>query len=103
MMPEDKSRYPFNEDFCVYLECHLSLVFKNFEDDEVKFFWCDGIAMTLVEGQLSAKSVNDTRKIVTKAWIGTDGQGEYEMTINFGPKALSRYAPGIGSERMYSV
>jgi len=95
MMPEDKPHCPFNEDFCVYLEYHLSRVFKNFEDDEIKFFWCDGVAMPFVEEQLIAKSVNDTRKIITKARIGADGQGEYEMTINFGPKALSRYSRGL--------
>ncbi|HEX8020346.1 hypothetical protein [Mucilaginibacter sp.] len=95
MMPEDKSHYPFNKDFCVYLEYHLSRVFKNFEDEEIKFFWCDGVVMPFVEEQLTAKSVNGTRKIITKAWIGADGQGEYEMTINFGPKALSRYARGL--------
>jgi hypothetical protein len=95
MMPEDKPRYPFDEDFCIYLEYHLSRVFKNFEDDKIKFFWCDGVAMPLVEEQLTAKNVNDTRKITTKAWIGADGQGGYEMTINFGPKALGRYARGL--------
>jgi hypothetical protein len=94
-MPEDKPCYPFDEDFCIYLEYHLSRVFKNFEDDKIKFFWCDGVAMPLVEEQLTAKNVNETRKIITKSRIGTDGQGEYEMTINFGPKALSRYARGL--------
>jgi hypothetical protein len=91
-MTEDNPKYPFNEDFCIYLEYHLSKTFKNFEDDELRHFWCDGVAIPANEQQLTAKSVSDTRKIVTKAWIGEDGQGEYETTISLGPKALSRYA-----------
>jgi hypothetical protein len=31
---------------------------------------------------------------VTKAWIGTNGQDEYEMTIRFGKYALRRYSKG---------
>ncbi|MET3501813.1 hypothetical protein FHW88_003238 [Mucilaginibacter sp. SG538B] len=95
MIPEEKPHHPFNEDFCIYLEYHLSKTFRNFEDNEIRRFWCDGVAMPFVDEQLMAKSVNDIRKIITKAWIGADGQGEYEMTINFGPKALSWYARGL--------
>lgn len=94
-MTGDNPHHSFNEDFCIYLEYHLSKTFKNFEDDELRRFWCDGVSMPANEKQLTAKSVNDTRKIVTKAWIGEDGQGEYEMTISLGPKALSRYTRGL--------
>lgn len=58
-------------------------------------FWCDGIAMPFIDRQLYPKHVNDTRKIITSAWLGTDGQEKYKMTIRFGPKALSRYARGL--------
>lgn len=81
-MTGDNPHHSFSEDFCIYLEYHLSKTFKNFEDDELRRFWCDGVSMPANEKQLTAKSVNDTRKIVTKAWIGEDGQGEYEMTIS---------------------
>lgn len=95
LMTDDKSYQPFDQDFCIYLEYHLSKAFKYFEDDQIKDFWCDGIAMPFVEGQLTAKSINDTRKIKTNGWIGVDGQGVYEITISFGPKSLSRYARGL--------
>ena len=31
---------------------------------------------------------------MTKAWIGYDGQGEYELIIKFGKYSLKRYAKG---------
>jgi hypothetical protein len=84
----------FNEDFCVQLEYHLTRTFENSEDKNLKGFWCDGVLMPFAESQLTKKGVNDTRKIVTKAWLGYDGQGEFEMTINFGQLSLRRYAKG---------
>lgn len=85
----------FNEDFCVQLEYHLTRTFGNSEDEKIKRFWCDGVLMPFIESQLTKKSVNDTRKIVTKAWLGYDGQGDFEMTINFGQYSLRRYAKGF--------
>ena len=84
----------FNEDFCVQLEYHLTRTLESSEDKKLKGFWCDGILMPFIESQLTKKNVNDTRKIITKAWLGYGGQGEYEMTINFGPDSLRRYANG---------
>jgi hypothetical protein len=48
--------------------------------------------MPFIQSQLTKKSVNDTRKIVTKAWLGYDEQAEFEMIINFGQCSLRRYA-----------
>jgi hypothetical protein len=84
----------FNTDFCVQLEYHLTRTFGNLEDKKLKGFWCDGVMMPLIESQLTKKSVNDTRKIITKAWLGYDGQSEFEMAINFGQYSLRRYAKG---------
>jgi hypothetical protein len=84
----------FNADFCVQLEYHLTRTFANSEDKNLKGFWCDGVSMPAIESQLTKKSVTDTRKIVTKACLGYDGQGEFEMTIHFGQRSLSRYAKG---------
>ncbi|MFN0200438.1 MAG: hypothetical protein ACKVTZ_02905, partial [Bacteroidia bacterium] len=56
---------------------------------------CDGISCDVFpDSQLTKKQVNDSRKIITKAWIGTDGQTEYEMVIHFGKYSLRRYAKG---------
>jgi hypothetical protein len=84
----------FNEDFCAQLEYHLTRTFGNSENKNLKGFWCDGVLMPFIESQLTKKSVNDTRKIVTKAWLGYDGQGEFEMIIRFGQRSLSSYAKG---------
>ena len=84
----------FNEDFCVQLEYHLTRTFEKSQDKTLKGFWCDGVMMPLDELQLAKKSVNDTRKIVTKAWLGYDGQGEFEMTVKLGQYSLRHYAKG---------
>lgn len=44
----------------------------------------------------SLKSVNDTKQVKLKAFIGRDGQTEYELTLKFGKKARSRYARNLG-------
>jgi hypothetical protein len=56
----------FNEDFCSYLEYHLTKTFARSTDKSISKLWCDGIQMPLVKNQISKKSVNDNRKMITK-------------------------------------
>lgn len=85
---------PFNEEFCTRLEYRLCREFAESGDAELKWFWCDGVSWFPTDNQLSKKHVNDKRKIITKAWIGKDGQDVYQATIHFGRKALSKYSKG---------
>ena len=88
---ENKTGESFDEDFCGYLEYHLCRTFANHHSG----FWCDGVShLPLYESQLTKKSVNDTRKIETQAWLGLTGQDEYKMIIRFGKYSLRRYARG---------
>ena len=90
------SNESFNEDFCTHLEYHIGTTFENSDREDLRGFWCDGVSCDpYPESQLTKKSVNDKRKIETKAWIGKKGQDEYQMTIKFGHKSLSRYAKGL--------
>ena len=91
-MPESN---PFNEDFCSYLEYHLTRTFANSEDITINRLWCDGITMPFIDSQISKQNVNNTKCVITNAWIGYDGQQEYEMTINLGLIALGNYNNGI--------
>lgn len=84
----------FNEDFCAELEYHLTRTFNQSDDKNLRGFWCDGILIPTNDFQLTKKNINDKRKIVTKAWLGYDGQDEYEMTINLGRYSLRRYVKG---------
>ncbi|WP_405352179.1 hypothetical protein [Nonlabens sp. Asnod3-H03] len=98
-MTDDNKTYDenlsFNEDFCTHLEYHLGKTFELSERDDLKEFWCDGVSsIPIPDSQLTKKSANDSRKIITKAWIGKTGQDEYEMTIQFGKYSLLRYAKG---------
>lgn len=97
--PLEPSPPPFNRDFCELLEYHLGKTFANSERMEYRRLWCDGVShLPGTDGQLERKWVNDKRRITTKAWIGENGQGEYEMTIHFGKYALRRYAKGRSLE-----
>ena len=91
---KDIIKESFNEDFCAQLEYHLTRTFNQSDDKDLRGFWCDGILMPTNDLQLTKKNINDKRKIVTRAWLGYDGQDEYEMTINLGRYSLRRYAKG---------
>jgi hypothetical protein len=81
----------FNEEFCAKLEHHLT---RTFGKSELRGFWCDGVSMPTHDLELTKKYVNDKRRIVTKAWLGFNGQDVYEMIINLGQYSLRRYAKG---------
>jgi hypothetical protein len=91
---KDIIKESFNEDFCAELEYHLTRTFNQSDDKNLRGFWCDGVLMPTNDLQLKKKNINDKRKIVTKAFLGYDGQDEYDMTINFGQYSLRRYAKG---------
>ena len=79
-----------DQEFCTFLEYHLSRCFKFSGDESVKSFWCDGIALPSDENDYSKKAINDKRMVLTRAYLGKNGQEQYTMTIKFGNKALSR-------------
>jgi len=58
-------------------------------------YWCDGVMLTGPESGYSPKYVNDNRAVILKAFIGTDGQDEFELILKFGPRSLSRYARNL--------
>jgi len=81
---------PFNKDFCEVLEYKLD--FSRLGNEKIKGFWCDGIDHLPMDiKSLSANNLKQKKFIKTKAWIGKDGQDEYEITIYFGPGALGNY------------
>jgi hypothetical protein len=81
---------PFHKDFCAALEYKLD--FSQFKNENIKNLWCDGIDHLPIDiKSLSIGNLKQKTFIKTKAWIGRDGQGKYEMTIHFGPAALSNY------------
>jgi hypothetical protein len=85
---EDINKNSFDQDFCSYLEFHLSKTFKNSDDRNLRALWCDGIVHT-------KSTILNSGQLETKAWIGRDGQEQYEMTIKFGPDSLSKFAKGL--------
>ena len=84
-----------DQDFCDFLEYEICKAFKRSEDKAVKGFWCDGIAFSQPDSCYSQKFVSDNREIKLKAFIGTDGQTEYELTLKLGNRALSQFAKNL--------
>ena len=80
-----------DQDFCTYLEHEISKAFTNSTDKTIKYLWCDGILLPTSDLDISKKYVNDKKEIVMTAFIGTDGQDRYTLTLKFGNKSLSRY------------
>lgn len=97
IMPENQSPISnsFNEDFCSYLEYHLTRAFANSLNDEIRWLWCDGIKMPFNDSQLILQNIIETKQIATEAWIGIDGQGIYKMTIKLGPCSLDKIVQGM--------
>ena len=85
-MIHQETHKSFNEEFCTHLEYHLGQAFNNSDRHELRGLWCDGIAPDGL--------YNQQGMILTTAWVGKDGQGEYEMTIHLGNQALKNYSEG---------
>lgn len=80
----------FNKEFCSHLE--FSLDFDRLGDDRVKGFWCDGVDFIPKDiDNLSKSNLKENKKIKTRTWTGKSGQEVYDMTINFGEKAVENY------------
>ena len=73
--------------FCSYLE--WSLKFEELDNEQVKYFWCDGIE------EFPTQNIIDRGAVTTKAWIGNDGQGIFKMKIIFGPKSISNFKKSL--------
>lgn len=84
-----------NQDFCDFLEYELCDAFAFSDNELVKGFWCDGVLLPSFKNHYSQKFVNDNRKITMIAFVGKKGEDEYELTINLGSSALSKYARGL--------
>lgn len=84
-----------DQEFCTFLEYQLSKAFIYSSDTSIQYFGCDGVLLPLSDKDLSQKSINDKRYVSMTAYIGFDGQDKYELILNFGRKALSRYARGL--------
>ena len=84
-----------DQEFCEYLEYEICRAFEHTDNEQIKGFWCDGVLLDQDENAYSQKTVNDTRQINLKAFIGKDGQTEYELVLKLGSKALSKYARNL--------
>lgn len=96
-MPENLNtiQASFNEEFCSYLEYHLTRTFANASQKEIKWLWCDGIKVPSIGNQLFVKNVIERKQITTEAWIGINGQDTFNITIKFGTRSLGKFIEGL--------
>ena len=84
----------FNIDFCTHLEWKIH--FENLGIESIKRFWCDGVDPIPFDlKSLSKENIKKNKSILTRAWIGDDGQEVYEMKIKLGKKAVENYLNGL--------
>ena len=84
-----------DKDFFEFLEYEICKALKNSSNEEIKGFWCDGVLPLESDSNVSQEFINENRKMILKAFIGKDGQTEYELTLKFGENALSRYLKNL--------
>jgi hypothetical protein len=82
-----------DQDFYSHLEYKLTKAFPLIDNDLTISFWCDGI-LPVSEEEISSIGNEGKNELKTTAFIGKDGQENYEITILFGPKALNNYSRG---------
>lgn len=81
----------FDQEFCSVLEYAVSNFLKKSKQGGEAGVWCDGV---LHDESLVAKELLEKGFIETTAWIGSDGQGEYEMLVEFGEKSIENIKRG---------
>jgi hypothetical protein len=81
-----------DRNFCEQIEYKICEVFRKLDNENTKGFWCDGVLLSESETCYKSKFINDNRKIKLKAFVGKDGQNEYELTLLFSSKSLSKVA-----------
>lgn len=94
-MPFRNSTHMLNNDFCSYLEYQLSEAFANSSDATIRHFWCDGILLPTTDTHSSKKNVKENRCMSGTAFVGKNGQAKYELVLNLGDRALSKYSRGL--------
>jgi hypothetical protein len=84
-----------DQDFCEFLEYEICKAIELSDNEQINGFWCDGVLLNQSDSSYSQKAVNDDRHVILKAFIGKDGQTEYELILKFGKKALSRFGRNL--------
>jgi hypothetical protein len=80
-----------DRDFYEFLEYEICKAFWHSPNEETKGFWCDGVLSPSSNYDFSSVSFHDTGQITLKAFIGRDGQSEYELILKLGNNAFRRY------------
>ncbi len=81
--------------FCEVLEYKLCEAFSVVDDQTLKGFWCDGVLLFEDNKYYSHEFVSKNKQVRMQAFVGKDGQTVYTLIVNFGKKAILRYATNL--------
>ena len=82
----------FDEDFCSKLEYTLTWALKNSTEENLKDFWCDGVLPVSYDTNHAVQSSDSqTVKFTTSAFLGKDGQEQYQLDIILGPASHAAF------------
>ncbi len=88
----------FNLSFCQTLEFHLTEALINACTDRFNCFWCDGILVPEVYEQFTSRNITSIKFLITRSWLGTDGQTPYLMKIKVGRYSRRKALKGLDIE-----
>ncbi len=92
---DKRIKMSFNGKFCNYLEFHLTRAFKNSpRANKFEHIWCDGVEEPEVK-DLWIEDFMETREVITRAWLGFDGENIYKMTVKLGDKSWEKCMKGL--------
>lgn len=79
------------KEFCDYLEYEVCKYLKCSNDKIANKFWCDGVMPSMSSLYYSKEYVKTQKEIILKAFVGIDGQTEYDLILKLGIVALDKY------------
>lgn len=88
----DVNNNMLSRNFYDQLEYAITGVLAASTDKEINCLWCDGIIEPGYPATISQEYINQKREITLIAFIGKDGQDQYELILKLGRKSLSKYA-----------
>jgi hypothetical protein len=92
-----------DQGFCEFMEYEMCRFFSNSDIEEVKGFWCDGVLLSAPAVCYTDEFITDRKQASFKAYIGNDGQTQYDLVLKFGPQTMNRFLEGQDLEDCVSL
>lgn len=81
--------------FCEYLENEICKAIQIYPTNETKDFWCGGVLLSEPFNTYTTDYIIENKQVLLKAYVGKNGQEEYDLILKFGELALSYQAKNM--------